>query len=254
MNKKYNRNTTSDIPLDASVSSTTSVSTKAKSAKPKITAIGKKAQNQIKSKSTRSAKSRLSNQEMNTDNKKNIQDVADLEKLNEENLKSFKTKSKRSRVAIVLLVLSLIIAISVIAVYLAITKLQVNCKMKVYGADAVYYVDGEILDEFRAPSNLRGNARLDLEIKLKIQEDGMFDIKFKPNCYQNEELMINTLVYDLNNNLFIDGGDGYYYSRKPISGNQTIRLCEGVIFSYEYRYSLNINNFRMEFETYLEKV
>ena len=143
MNKNYNRNTTSDIPLDASVYATTSGAPKAKTAKPKITAIGKKAQNQIRSKSIKTTKSAQLKQEEKP-NIKNVQgDLSDLEKLNEENIKNYKSKSKRSKVAIFLLVLALIVAISVLAVYLAITKLQINCMMNVHGADAVYYVDGK---------------------------------------------------------------------------------------------------------------
>lgn len=251
MKKDYNRNTMSDIPLDASITPTTVVTSKEKTIKPKINAIGKKAQSDVKSKSSKS-----SNLNKNKEKEsKSISELSDdLEKLNEENVKAYQSRSKRSKVAIVLLVISLMIAITILSVYLAITKLQINCSMHVHGADAVFIVDGNELSEFRAPSDLRGNTTLKLDIKLKIEESGHFDIKFKPNCYQKDVLMKNTLIYEANLHMFREAEDGYYYSKQPISGNQTIRLCGGIILDYEYRNTLNVDNFKMEFHVYLEEV
>ena len=59
--------------------------------------------------------------------------------------------------------------------------------------------------------------------------------------------MENTLIYEPNFELFYEGGDGYYYSKNPIEGNQTIYICGGVILDSEYESSLNVDNFRMEY-------
>ncbi len=271
MKKEYNRNTTSDIPLEASVSSTptTPKKTTTPKAKPKINAIGKKATDTLKGKTaknstkstknptkttTKSTKSTTKSSTESDKTLKNNKQLEDLEKLNEENFKGFHNKSKRSKVVIVLLAFAIAIAIAVISVYVIIIRLDSNCRMIVHGADAVYIVDGEQLAEFRTPSNLQGNSRLNINIKLQINEIGEFNIKFRPEVFQNNVLIDNTLIYEPNTQLFVEAEDGWYRSRNPINGGQTINLCEGIIFDYYYKDSLNVDNFRMEFHTYLEKV
>ena len=262
MKKEYNRNTLTDMPLDASFNATTSSTERkiTKTSKPKINAIGKKATNELQRKTAKpskpATKTKTVNEDKNVKTKltKNIEFLDDLEKLNEENLKTFQTKTKRNRFVIVLLSIALAAAIAVISVYLVITNLKTNCVMNVYGARATYIVDGEEMSRFRAPSNVQGNRILKLDIKLKIEESGSFYIRFQPKCYQNGKLMENTLIYEANLDLFYEEADGSYYSKKPIKGKQTIQLCEGIILDYYYKDTLNINNFKMEFETYLEEI
>ena len=250
MKKDYNRNTMADMPLDAGVQESSVVQYRTKTSKPKINAIGKKANDQIKNRNKKSI-----NNETNKSKQKNVIELSDdLERLNEENIKAYQVRSKRSKVAIVLLVIMLVLAVTILTVYLSITKLQINCKMNVTGAEAVYIVDGNELSEFRAPSGLVGNATLELDIKLTIKESGYFNIRFKPECYQNGILMNNTVIYDANIQLFKETADGYYVSIQPIEGNQTIRLCGGVCLDEVYRNTLNVNNFKMDFNTYLEKI
>ena len=251
MKRGYNRNEMSDIPLDASFDASTSVktSTSKTTTKPKINAIGKKANSGIKNKTT---KTETTSKKSKTD-EKSKEALNDLERLNEENFRGFETKSKRNKVVIVLLVIAIISAIAVISVYLAITKLKTNCTMYVYGANASYVINGEELSEFRAPSNLRGNSIFEIDIDLKIESSGTYNIKFKPECYQNGNLIENTLIYEANLELFYEGVDGYYYSKAPIDGNQKIDLCGGIILDYNYKDTLTIENFQMKFHTYLEE-
>ena len=271
MKKDYNRLTTSDMPLDSSFTPTVEVSKPKTSAKPKINAIGKSTTNKAKSASTKTSASKTaskttktttksgtksaseSEQKVKTKLAKSNEEINDLEKLNEENIKSYRYKSKRSKVVIVLLAVFLAIAIAIIGVYIGIIKLDANCYLNASGAEAVFIVDGEEMSKFRTPSNLQGNRTLKVDIKLKIEEGGEFKIKFILNGYQNKSPIENTLAY-LHGDLFYDGGDGYYYSKGTISGNQTIQLCEGIILDYYYENTLNANNFKLDFDVYLEKI
>jgi len=183
------------------------------------------------------------------------QELSDLEKLNEDNLKTYRYKSKRNKFVIAILSVLLAITIAIIVTYAVITKLKTNCNMILHGqVEAVYVVDGQTMNEFRAPSNLQGNRILKLDIGLKIKDGGMYNIKFKANVYKKGVLINNTLIYKHNTDLFYDGYDGYYYSLRPISGDQTIELCEGIILDYYYEESLNVDNFKLNFHTYITKV
>lgn len=256
MKKEYNRATMSDMPMEDSLNpSVTRVTTEKKTVKPKINAIGKKATAATKAKSTKTDNKQGSKPKTKLVSKS--ENLQDLEKLNEDNIKTYSVRSKRSKVVIVLLSVMLVIAIAVIAVYISITKLKTNCTMYLHGnVSATILVDGMELEEFRAPSNLQGNRVLRLDIKLKIEESGSFNIKFIPKCYQKGVLLENTLAYIDNypDNQFMEGGDGYYYSEEAIEGNQTISLCSGIVLDYFYEDSLNIDNFKMEFHIYIEKV
>ena len=66
--------------------------------------------------------------------------------------------------------------------------------------------------------------------------------------------MKNVLIYEPNHDLFVEMLDGSYVTREPINGNQTITLCGGIILDYDYKDTLNVDNFRLFFHTYFEEV
>lgn len=250
MKKDYNRATMTDLPMDDSLNPIEPSKRKSTSTtkKPKINTIGTKKTSSTSKKLTTSTTKK-------TSSKNTKEELSDLEKLNEENLKSYRFKSRRNRVVIILLSLLLIISIASIATYLAITRLKTNCNMHIHGeVKAVHLVDGKEMQEFRGPSNLQGNRVLRLDIDLKLEEGGTFNIKFKVECYQKGDLMENTLIYEPNLSLFAEDGDGIYYSKNPIGGNQVISLCDGIILDYFYEDTLHNDIFRMDFHTYIERI
>lgn len=251
MRKDYNQMTTSDMPMDSSFTSLLAEYDKQKSkSKQKINAIGKKAKKNLRKKDEKKAVKTSSENEDN----KFTEDLKDLEKINEGNLQNVRYKSRRNKVIIILLSVFLIISIASVAVYVVITKLKTNCNMYVSGARASYVLNGMAINEFRAPSALEGNRILKVEIKLKIKEFGKFRIRYTPKCYKDGVELDNVLIYGCNFDLFYEGGDGYWYSNEPIKGNQTILLCRGIILDDSYDEKLNVNNFRLDFYTNLEKV
>lgn len=270
MAKKYNNATTSDMPVDSSDASVEQVKPKKSPApKPKINAIGKstqaktkstafaKSKSQTKSTSTKSNKTQQSAQvdkKLRTKLTNSQEEINDLEKLNEENLHNYRLKNKRNKVIIVLLSVMLAIAIAAIAIYIAITKLETNCNMYVHGVEATYIIEGEEMNKFRTPSNLQGNRVLRFEVDLKIKDDGKYNVVIDPKCYEHGKLIDNTLLYEHNASLFYQGGDGKFYSVEPISGKQTIEVCKGIIIDYNYEDTLNVDNFRLDFHMYFEKV
>ena len=252
MKKDYNRATMSDMPMDSNLNSS-SVETfvSKKPTKQKINVIGKNKQKNKKEEKVKKTEKEKLRTKLGSSNV----DLADLEQLNEENLKAYRFTSRRNRFFIVLLSVLLAISIAAIATYLTITRLKANCNMVIHGSvDASYIVDGIEMNEFRAPSNLEGNKTLAMTIQIKIESGGRYKIKFQPQCYQKNVLMKNTLVYKYNTDLFYEGEDGVYYSHESILGKQTITLCHGIILDYEYRNTLNVDNFKLDFHTYFEKV
>jgi len=269
MKKEYNRMTTTDMPLDSSFTPTVEVVKDKKPAvqKPKINAIGKNTANKAKagSKTTKTTSKSSTNsssskdveskdKKLRTKLTKSDVELTDLEKLNDENIKQFRFKSKRNKVVIVLLSIMLAISITAISVYFAITKLETNCNMIAHGAAATFIVDNQEMDKFRAPANLQGNRVLILDIDIRIEEAGEFAIYFTPKAYQKGVEMDNVLIYEHNTDLFYDGGDGCYYSKNKIEGNQTISLCNGIILDNAYENTLNVDNFRLDFHVYFERV
>ena len=251
MKNTYNRNTFIDTPMDAAVNSSFSdLEDQKLSSKQKINAIGKKANSKLKPEMVEEF-----DEEVEIEEEKPFDDgMDDLEKLNEETLQNFRYKHKRNRVIIILLSVFLAISIAAIAVYMVIVKLQTNCNMYVYGANASYIINGRYTDEFRAPAGIEGNRILKLDIKLKIREGGNFKVRFTPKCYKKGVRLDNILIFDCNFDLFYEGGDGYWYSYDTIKGRQTISLCAGVILDGEYDNNLTTDNFRLDFYTYLEEV
>lgn len=270
MKKEYNRMTTTDMPLDSSFTPQVEVvkDKKSTTAKPKINAIGKSTTNRAngvktstkqpsKQPAKQTAKKKVDGakdeKKLRTKLTKSDVELTDLEKLNEENIKQFKFKAKRNKVVIVLLSVMLAISIVAISLYLVITKLETNCNMYAHGASATFIVDGEEMDKFRAPANLQGNRVLLLNIEIRIEEAGQFNIYFTPKGFQKGEEMNNVLIYEHNTDLFYDGGDGCFYSKSKISGSQTIKLCGGIILDNAYEHSLNVDNFRLDFHVYFER-
>ena len=255
MRKDYNKMTTSDMPMDSSFTSLLEQyeqKNKSKSkSKQKINAIGKKAKNQIQQEE---AKPEFIPKKSRHGVNRYAEGLQDLERINEDNLLNTKYKSRRNKVIIILLSVFLVLAITAVSVYMVFTKLQTNCNMYVSGARASYIINGMSIDEFRAPSALEGKRILKVEIKLKIKEFGKFKIKYTPKCYKNDEELDNVLIYGCNFDLFYEGGDDYWYSNEEIKGNQTILLCRGIILDDSYGGDLNVNNFRLDFYTFLEKV
>ena len=292
MKKDYNRDVMSDMPVDSSFmpSTKTTKSTTTKTTKPKISAIGtqkrttsnkatiktsssktsttktggsKSAETKSVSttkKSTAASSSKTAqksseNKKLRTKLTSSTDEISDLEKLNEQNIKSYRFKSKRNKVIISLLSVLLVISIVTIVTFLIVSRLKTNCHMFIHGdVSAEFIVDGQEMDEFRTPSNLQGNSILNLDIDIRINTNAEYRIKFTPKVYQKGVLLSNTLIYKHNSELFYDGGDGFYYSINPIQGNQTISLCEGVILDYDYRQTLNVDNFKLDFHVYFEKV
>lgn len=200
------------------------------------------------------------NNKKNTSNKKthlksNGQGLQELEELNEQNIRNFRHRSRRNRVIIISLVILLLLTIVGIAVYTSLIYLQSNCFLYVHGdCEATYIVDGNELSKFRTPNNLQGNRVFNADFDIKLESSGNYNVKFKIDVYQSNELLDNILIYEPNKELFQDGGDGYFYSRSAISGRQTIDLCLGVILDLQYEDTLNVNNFKLEFHTYFERV
>lgn len=247
--KDYNRNIKSDMPMDQSFAPNVRSKTTQTKAKPKINAIGKKS---TKKPSTNNDKEKLKSKL-----KIDSIEVADLEKLNEENIKNLRFRNKRNKVIIAILTAILIISIAVIVIYMVVSQLEMNCKMYIHGnAEAVYHVNGEELKEFRTPANLQGNRvlKLDIDVKINGLDTAYYNVKFNVKTYQRNRQMDNTLIYKPNFELFEENQDGSYSSVVPIRGNQIINICEGIVLDRDYENTLNVDNFKMEFNVYFEKV
>lgn len=254
MRKRYNRTTTTDIPMEeTSFTSLVEHYDKQRTkSNRKIKAIGKKASDNLNVKSYEfedvTKKSRYG---VN----KYAEGLNDLKGFKEDQtIRNHKSKSMRNVVIIILLLVSLIAAVGIVSTYVVISKLETNCYMHVDGGRANYIINGMKINEFRSPSGIEGNRILKVEIKLEIKEFGKFRIKYTPKCYKGEEELENVLIYGCNFDLFYEGGDGYWYSNEEIKGGQTILLCRGIILDDNYNGNLDVKNFKLDFYTYLEKV
>ena len=180
-------------------------------------------------------------------------DLVELEQLNEQNLRNFRARSKRNRAIIIVLTVLLVAVIITIGVLLGIAKVTNNCFLYISGdGKAVHVVDDNELSRFRTPGEITGNRLLEIDLDLKIESSGSYNVRFTIQLFKDGQELENTIIYEPNRTLFSAGNDGYYYSKSPISGQQTINLCEGVLIDYRYENILNVNNFRMEVHTYLE--
>lgn len=258
MKKLYNRVTTDDVSMDSSFTPEVQHVKDKQPVKKKINAIGKSTEEKLKQKMRpQSSVAKNNDAQLKAKLSGTNKEIEDLEKINEENIKSYKFKSKRNRVVIILLAVMLVVSIATIAVYLTIVRLESNCNFYVHGAEAKFYLNDEEMSKFRAPSNLQGNARLEINIELMFEESGTYEIKFIAKCYQKGVLMDNTLIYEFGDDfyegqLFYGEEDGYYYSDGPltVTSGQKVLLCRGVIFDSVYESTLNINNFKMDFHVY----
>ena len=258
MKKVYNKYSTSDIPLDASLSGDPSTSiSKAKpiteTKKPTIKAIGTKAKTSAKKATTKNGGKGQVRKKLAKDSI----DLKELEKLNEDNIQSHSFRSKRNQVIIVILSLLLAVAVTFIAIYIVVTRVENNCFLYTHGSvNASYLVDNSEISEFRSPANIQGECIFEIDVDLKIKESGEFKVKFTVLCYYNDTLLQNVEVYEPDtskNGLFTRKSDGYYHSKSTISGNSTINLCRGIAMN-EFDFNIKDDNFRLEFHTYLEKV
>lgn len=181
--------------------------------------------------------------------------LEELEDLNEQNLKYYRSRTRRNRVIILALVVLLLASILGIVLYATMVYLQNNCFLYTHGnCNATYVVDGVEMSRFRTPNNLQGNRVLRAQFSIKIESRGDFNVRFRIDVFQYDELLENIIVYYPNRDLFYNGDDGYYYSSQPIKGGRTINLCRGVVLDNTYEETLNVDNFRLEFHTYFEPV
>ena len=272
MKKVYNKFTTSDIPLDASLDAPQGPTSKIKSttSKPTIKAIGSKAKSSSTTKATtkkpttKSTNKTTANQpgteiKKGSVRKKLVKDSVDLEnleKINEENIKSHSFRAKRNQGIVILLSILLAIAIAIIVVYAVLSKVESNCFLYTNGdAEATYIVNGEELSEFRSPANIRGDCVFTVNIDLKIHTPGDFNVKFLIKCYNGDKLLTNVVIYEPNtaDEGFTYKSDGYYHSKSVIKGNTTTRLCKGVALN-ELGINLSDDEFKMEVYTIIKKV
>ena len=196
----------------------------------------------------------INQRELKTRLKSENVDLQELEELNELNIRNYRHRSRRNRVIIITLVILLLITMISIGIYAGMVYLQNNCFLYTHGdCRASYIVDGMELKRFRTPNNLQGNRVLRADFDIKLESSGSYDVRFTIEVYQSDKLLNNILIYEPNKDLFYDGHDGYFYSRAPISGRQTIDLCLGVILDIEYEDTLNVDNFRLEFHTYFDR-
>ena len=182
-------------------------------------------------------------------------DLDDLEELNEQNLRYYRSRTRRNRMIIITLVVLLLAVIIGITLYLNMIYLQNNCFLYTHGdCNASYIVDDNEMKRFRTPNNLQGNRVLRADFDIKLESKGEFMVKFRIDVFQSDELMDNIIIYYPNRDLFYNWHDGYYYSKEPISGGKVIDLCQGVVLDIAYENTLNVDNFRLEFHTYFERV
>ena len=181
--------------------------------------------------------------------------IDELEQSNANNARLIKSKLRRNKVLISVLLILLLVSLTTIIIAYIFLNLDKTCSINIVGdVSAECVVDGHTIKEFRVPSSIKGNRILKLDIDLKIKDTDMYYIKYKAVCYQDENVLANTLIYKPNETMFQAGEDGYYELIEPIIGGQTIDLCGGIIIDYHYEHSLNVNNFSMEFEIIIQKV
>ena len=181
--------------------------------------------------------------------------IDDYEQTNAYNTRLIRGKLRRNKVIISVLLILLLVSLATIIVAYVFLNLDKTCYVNVVGdvsADCI--VDGHSITSFRVPSSIKGNRVLKLDIDLKINEPGDYNIKYKAVCFQDEDVLANTQIYQPNEELFQAVGNGYYGLIAPVEGGKVIDLCGGVIIDYHYEESLNVNNFSMQFEIIIEKV
>lgn len=186
---------------------------------------------------------------------KERRELEELDTANKDVIIKQKNNSKRNKTFIWLLIILIGISMGAIAIYVSLNYLNDNCRLYIRGeVNAVYIVDGEEQDRFRTPGGLTGNVIYNFNLDIKITSSGSYNVKFLIELYQDDDLLENIIVYNPNRTLFRSGDDGYYYSKIPINGRQTIHLCQGVVIDQMYKNTLNESNFKMVITTYFDKV
>lgn len=260
MRKEYNQFTKSDIPLDASLtSSSVTKAPEKKTTKPKINAIGsskKSSSSTIKSNNKKTIKKG----EIRKKISQSSVDLDDLEKLNEENIKTHRYRAKRNQVYVVILSVLLVLAISVIAIYLVLTNVEENAFLYIHGdVEAVYCIDGNEMSKFSTPANIQGYSIFEVDIGVNVKSAGKYKIQFAVKCYLNNELMDNVLAYYLNSTDFkYDNLTDFYVGKNDkvfeFNGGESLNLCKGIIIDEQYKNLVTKENFKMEVHTYFERV
>jgi len=250
MKKDYNQFTTSDIPLDASFTpSSTKQTVKKPATTSKINAIGAKA------KQTTAKKSTTTKKPATESTTKRVKDVEDLSKLNEESISSHSFRHKRNQVLIAILAVLLALSIAFIIVFATVTKVEHNSFIYIHGdVDATCLINGDELTEFKAPANIRGDCILNLNVDVNIKSTGNYHVKFIINCYAGDVPLNQVVVYEPNTttNGFTFKADGYYHSRDVITGGQIVSLCQGIALN-EHDTAVTDDNFKLEIHIYIER-
>ena len=201
------------------------------------------------------AEENLTKKEFKARAKIDAEQLKKLEKINKESMSQYSYKGRRNNFMIVLLVILLVSVIAGFGIYFGVSKLKNNSFLYVFGeTNCDFIVDGEETDKFRTPPEIKGNRVLEFNLDLKINASGEFRIRFVAEVYKNNELLENTFINRPNLEMFKYGENGYCDSINTVSGNQTINLCKGVMIDREYEDSLNINNFKLVINVYLERV
>lgn len=255
MKKNYNQFTKSDMPLDNSLNLPTggpTSSSKQMVKKPKINAIGAKATSKAEQTKTSASKSKTATSLRNKLSKSDVL-TENLEKLNEESIQSHSFRSKRNQVVIILLSIMLALSIAFLVVYLVVTKVDKTCYVYTHGdAEVAILIDGEEISEFAPPANLTGNCIFNFNADLNIKSAGTYNIRLVIECYYNDELLNNIVIYEPNLDVLTYNNAGYYNSKTTVTGNQTISLCQGVAIN-ELGKDIEADGFTMEIHVYVER-
>lgn len=186
--------------------------------------------------------------------KKTSIDNVDLEELNNQNMRNYTGNSNRKRVVIVILTILLIASLVVVVVLWNLNRTKNNCFLHSSGASVDFYVDDEKLTEFKSPYGLTGNRIYEVQIDVKINSSGEYNLKFRIDAKKDKASLNNIIAYDYSTQLFKYQADGYYYSTTTVSGGEKITLFKGVVLDKVYEDTLNSSNFSMDIYVYLEKV
>ena len=175
-------------------------------------------------------------------------DEVDLELLNEQSIKTRSFRGRRNGVVIVVLSLLLAISIAVIAVGIAMRKMEYSCKLIIEGdVSAHFLIDDKKMTEFKVPASIGGNKVLKMDTDLNITSSGLYYVEFIVNVYQGSVLLNDVQLTGINVHEFnISSSGKTYRSISPIEGDRRIDLFTGVAISKAYTQTLNINNFKME--------
>ena len=245
MKKDYSPFTKSDMPLDSSLSAPQSGSGVKK--KPKIEAIGKSTASKTKKKTNSSSPK---GKNINKSNRLEKMNISDLEELNEENIRTYGFRRRRNRTIIIILIILLLISFLSIGIYAAIGEIKPNCFVYNQGVASTVYVDGNQINKFKSPNNLQGNRIYEVDLDLKINQSGKFNVSYYVECFEDGKLLENTLIVKGGNFIF-NAETNRYESKQALDGETKFDLLEGVVLAFEYEHTLNTNNFKMEVYVYV---